>query len=132
TLQTALPLPARYEVATRISRSIDDLDETIREIRFIIFALTRPTDRSVRIDIFRQVDEAGETLGFAPDLKLDGPIDVVVTDEISEYLLATLREALANVRKHARASKVDVLVQAGSAVLLLVRNDGVGPPRPGR
>jgi signal transduction histidine kinase len=127
-LQTALPLTARNEVATRISRAIEDLDETIREIRYTIFALSRPSHRGMRIDIFAQADGAREALGFSPELKLDGPIDVVVTDELAEHLLAALQETLANVAQHARASKVDVLVQAGSDLVLRVEDDGVGLP----
>jgi signal transduction histidine kinase len=127
-LQTALPLTTRSEVASRIAQTIEDLDETIREIRYTIFALERPSHRGVRVEIFAQADGAREALGFSPDLKLDGPIDVVVKAEIAEHLLATLQEALANVAKHARASKVDVLVHAGSNLFLRVEDDGVGLP----
>jgi signal transduction histidine kinase len=127
-LQTALPLSERSEVSSRIAQTIEDLDETIREIRYTIFALERPSHRGVRVDIFAEADGAREELGYSPDLKLDGPIDVVVTEEIAEHLLATLQEALANVAKHARASKVDVVVHAGSNVFLRVEDDGVGLP----
>jgi signal transduction histidine kinase len=127
-LQTALPLTARTEVATRIAQSIEDLDETIREIRYTIFALERPAHRGARVDVFAEVDRAREALGFSPQLKLDGPVDLAITAEIAEHLLATLQEALANVAKHARASKVDVLVQADSHLLLRVEDDGVGLP----
>jgi signal transduction histidine kinase len=125
-LQTALPLTERSEAASRIAQTIEELDETIREIRYTIFALERPSHRGVRVDIFAEADGAREALGYSPDLRLDGPIDVVVTEEIAEHLLATLQEALANVAKHARASKVDVLVHAGSNVFLRVEDDGVG------
>jgi signal transduction histidine kinase len=128
TLQTALPLTARAEVATRIAQSIEHLDETIREIRLTIFALTQPTRRSLRVDIFSHVDDARETLGFSPELKLDGPIDTVVTDELTDHLLATLQEALSNVGKHANASKVDVFVEAHNDLVLRVEDDGVGLP----
>jgi signal transduction histidine kinase len=128
-LQTALPLAVRSEVSSRIAEAIDDLDETIREIRYTIFALERPSERGVRIDIFAQVDGAREALGFSPDLKLDGPIDVVVTDEIADHLLATLQEALTNAAKHANPSRVDVLVRAGPDVLVRVEDDGVGLPQ---
>ncbi|HEY3095517.1 MAG TPA: GAF domain-containing sensor histidine kinase [Acidimicrobiia bacterium] len=127
-LQTALPLTTRTEVATRISRAIEDLDETIREIRYTIFALARPTRRGLRVDIFAQADGAREALGFSPELKLDGPIDTVVTEDKADHLLATLQEALSNVAKHARASTVDVRVQAGPDLLLRVEDDGVGLP----
>jgi two-component system, NarL family, sensor histidine kinase DevS len=127
-LQTALPLAERTEVASRIAHAIEDLDETIREIRYTIFALERPHHRGVRVDIFALADGAREALGFSPNLKLDGPIDLAFTDEIAEHLLPTLQEALANVAKHARASRVDVLVRADSEILLSVEDDGVGLP----
>jgi signal transduction histidine kinase len=127
-LQTALPLTARTEVATRIAQSIEDLDETIREIRYTIFALERPSRGGARVDIFVHVDKAREALGFSPQLKFDGPVDVAMTERIAEHLLPSLQEALANVAKHARASKVDVLVRAGSDLLLRVEDDGVGLP----
>jgi signal transduction histidine kinase len=127
-LQTALPLTTRTEVASRIAQSIEDLDETIREIRYTIFALERPTHRGARVDIFVEVDRAREALGFSPQLKLDGPVDVAITERVAEHLLATLKEALVNVAKHAQASKADVLVQAGPELLLRVEDDGVGLP----
>jgi signal transduction histidine kinase len=74
------------------------------------------------------VDGAREALGFSPNLKLDGPIDVAFTDDIAADLLATLQEALANVAKHARASEVEVQVKADSEVVLTVEDDGVGLP----
>src|SRR3546814_16958458 len=43
-------------------------------------------------------------------------------------MLATLREALSNVARHARASRVDVEVVIDAAVCLRVIDDGVGPP----
>ena len=45
-LQGALPLIARPEVTERVSRAVDALDETIREIRSAIFALQARHDTS--------------------------------------------------------------------------------------
>ncbi len=53
-----------------------------------------------------------ESLGFAPALRMAGPLDSQVPC-IADQLLAALREALANVAKHAQASRVDVAVEAG-------------------
>ena len=46
TLQSAVPLIARPEVADRVSSAVDDLDDTIREIRSTIFALQSHGGRS--------------------------------------------------------------------------------------
>jgi signal transduction histidine kinase len=42
--------------------------------------------------------------------------------------VATLREALSNVAKHARATKVDVVLSVGDQILLRVLDDGRGLP----
>jgi signal transduction histidine kinase len=134
-LQTMLPSKARDDLDQRIAHAAEDLDETIREIRSTIFALQAPRRRGLRVDIFAQTDAARETLGFAPELRFEGPVDSVVSDKVAEHLLAVLREALSNVVQHAKASRVEVLVRAGTDILLRVVDNGTGLPssyRPGR
>jgi signal transduction histidine kinase len=134
-LQTMLPSRARDDVDDRITRAAADLDDTIGEIRTTIFALQAPRKRGLRVDIFDKVDAARESLGFAPDLRFEGPVDSVVSDKVAEHLLAALQEALSNVVQHAQASRVEVLVQAGTDVLLRVVDNGTGLPSsygPGR
>ena len=127
TLQTTLPI-ARSEVARHITQAVEEIDETIRDIRRTIFALEARSRRGVRVDIFAHVDAAREMLGFTPELRLEGPIDSAVPEATADHLLATLYEALANVAQHAGASKVDVVVEARDELLLLVADDGAGLP----
>ncbi len=68
-----------------------------------------------------------DALGFAPALRMAGPIDTQVPGHVAEQMLAALREALANAAKHAQASRVDVTVEAGAELVLTVRDNGVGP-----
>ena len=128
TLQTTLPIAARTEVASRITQAVEEIDETIRDIRRTIFALETRSRRGVRVDIFAHVDAAREVLGFTPELRLGGPIDSAVPETTADHLLATLYEALSNVAQHAGASKVDVAVEAGDELLLEVADDGAGLP----
>jgi signal transduction histidine kinase len=127
-LQTTLPFTVRPEVANRITQAVEEIDETIRDIRRTIFALEARSRRGVRVDIFASVDAAREVLGFTPELRLEGPIDSAVPETTADHLLATLYEALSNVAKHAGASKVDVAVEAGDELLLQVADDGAGLP----
>jgi signal transduction histidine kinase len=127
-LQTTLPLATRAEVSDRITQAVEEIDETIRDIRRTIFALEARSRRGVRVDVFARVDAAREVLGFTPELRLEGPIDSVVPQGTADHLLSTLHEALSNVAQHASASSVDVAVEAGDVLVLRVADDGVGLP----
>ncbi|HYV59805.1 MAG TPA: GAF domain-containing sensor histidine kinase, partial [Acidimicrobiia bacterium] len=127
-LQTTLPMTSRPEVSERINQAVDEIDETIRDIRRTIFALESRSRRGVRVDVFARVDAARELLGFTPELRLEGPIDSVVPEATADHLLSTLYEALSNVAQHANASSVDVGVEAGEELRLRVVDDGVGLP----
>jgi signal transduction histidine kinase len=127
-LQTMLPVPGREDATNRITHAVDELDVTIREIRSTIFALQAPVPRGLRISIFATVDGAREYLGFSPELHMDGPIDTIVSEKAAEHLLAVLQEALSNVAKHAEASRVDVVVEAGTDVVVRVVDNGKGIP----
>jgi signal transduction histidine kinase len=134
-LQGASSLITSPEVASRVSRSVDALDDTIREIRSAIFALqTHPEGRpaSVRARILYVVQEMAPALGFAPSLQLDGQLDTALPDDVAEQLLTALREALSNAARHASASRVDVTIRAERELRLTVRDDGVGISADGR
>ena len=115
------------EVEPRVAGVIDELDETIREIRQAIFRLTAHTlgAASLRRQIVDVVDQEEEVLGFAPDVRFYGPVESM-DDARSEHLLAALREALSNVARHAQASRVEVQVDVGAELTLTVTDDGVG------
>jgi signal transduction histidine kinase len=134
TLMTAIKITDKPEVASRVQRAVDDLDETIRQIRSTIFALQAAPggERSLRTRILAITDGAVESLGFAPAVRLEGLLDTVVSDEVGEQLLAVLHEALSNVARHAHARRVSVSVDVGDHLVLLVVDDGVGIPPGGR
>jgi signal transduction histidine kinase len=65
-------------------------------------------------------------LGFAPSLSLSGGLDDQVPAGIGGQALHALREGLSNVARHAGASRVDVTVEAGRDLVVVVRDDGSG------
>jgi signal transduction histidine kinase len=130
-LQGAMPLLSRAEAASRVSNAVDALDETIREIRSAIFSLQARGDskqQGLRAQMLGVVDEQSAALGFAPSLRLVGPLDETVPAEVGEHILGALREGLSNAARHAHATRVDVTVSADSSseLTLLVRDNGVG------
>jgi signal transduction histidine kinase len=130
-LQGAARLAVRPEVTERIERAVDDLDDTVRHIRTAIFGLesARSSTASLRQRLLTLAGEAAGPLGFEPRIRFDGPLDSVVDDDVAVELLATLREAMTNVARHARARSADVSVAVDEFdVVLTVADDGVGPP----
>jgi signal transduction histidine kinase len=128
-LQGAVPLIERSDVSDRVSGAVDSLDETIREIRSAIFSLQSHGDTKrygLRSKILDVVEEMTVPLGFAPSLRLVGPLDEDVPPDAGEHLLSALREALSNAARHAGASKVEVTVEVDGALVLRVRDNGKG------
>jgi signal transduction histidine kinase len=133
TLMCALKVTDKPDVVRRIQRSVDELDETIRQIRSTIFALQmEPDDQSLRGRIQTIVESTRESLGFTPSLRLDGLLDTAVCAEAGDQLLPVLQEALSNAGRHARAHQVTVSVDVGDHLVLRVEDDGIGIPVTGR
>jgi signal transduction histidine kinase len=117
-------------VAERIVQSVINLDAAISQIRTVIFALSVPANDprdTVRHWIIDLVNEVAPNLARTPTVSFTGPVDLVVTDDLAEDVVAVTREALVNVVKHAHAqnSSVSLTVLDGSIVLEIV-DDGAG------
>jgi signal transduction histidine kinase len=128
-LQGTVSLVGSEEAASRVSRAVDALDETIREIRSSIFALQARAEVAVpglRARVLAVADEMTPMLGFPPALQLDGKLDDDVPEEVAEHLLGALREALSNVARHAGASRVEVSIRAAHELSLAVADNGHG------
>ncbi|MEV6493079.1 GAF domain-containing sensor histidine kinase [Actinoplanes sp. NPDC051633] len=126
-LQGVAPQALRPDAAKRINSAVDDLDATIRDIRRSIFELRTPAGKTLRTELREAVDATAETLGFRPDLDVSGPVDSAVPEDVVPEVLAVLREALANVARHAQASSARISVRyADGRLTLSVEDDGVG------
>ncbi len=112
--------------STRISKAIDEIDATIKEIRTSIFTLATPPETGVRAEIVDLVHDYGERAGFEPHLVFDGPVDTAICPDVARHLVACAREAMSNASRHAHATRVDVSVQVTDEIVLRVVDDGVG------
>lgn len=122
--------------APRLAQVVDDIDETIRQIRTSIFQLRgslSPQSGAVRARILGVVAEVEPLLGFAPYVDFDGPVDALVSDAVLDDLVAVAREGLTNVARHAQAGSVQVRLSAAPDQLALeLVDDGVGIGDTGR
>ncbi len=115
----------------RVQNAVTDLDDTIRQIRSTIFALQSSGEEAARLrsQVLDLVNGATDSLGFAPRLLTQGPVDTTVDETTGAHLVAVLRELLSNAARHAHATSVDVEVSvADGGVVLRVSDDGAGIP----
>ena len=120
----------------RLAATIDELDQVIGQIRSTIFQLNRvgggPRD-SLRSQLLEVIADASTALGFAPEIRFSGSAQDTLPAELVDDLVAVLREALANVARHARAAAAEVdLTITGDRLMLDVRDDGIGVGSPTR
>jgi GAF domain-containing protein len=119
----------QQSVASRIQTAVEDLDETIRQVRTSIFALSAAsrTGSGLRSRVLDVVSELVSALASDPVLQFAGPVDAAIPDELADSVVAVVREALSNVARHARAKRVDVRVAVvGGDVVVRVSDDGIG------
>lgn len=122
----------------RLADAVDQLDQTIAEVRATVRAL-RSADpgsdgESVKqpdlLDSVRaEVEIAGELLGTPPRLEVHGDVGELPTS-VADHARAALREALSNVVRHSGARSCWVRLRCDAAGLRLqVADDGCGIPR---
>jgi signal transduction histidine kinase len=127
---TAGMLSADDPARQRVQQRVEDIDRTIRRIRTSIFELRRAQlalpggTRERVLDVTADLTIA---LGFSPALTFGGAVDAELTPELSDDVVACVRESLTNVAKHARATRADVdLTVAGDELTLTVTDNGAG------
>ncbi len=121
--------------AARLSETMDQIDQTIAEVRATVRALQSadpetPEHAPDLTDSMRsEVHIAGELLGRPPKLEIEGDLSGVPVS-VADHARAALREALSNVVRHSGARTVLVRVRRSATGLLLqVVDDGCGIPR---
>lgn len=120
------------EAEDRLQSAMEQLDETIREVRATITDLhdtssTRPLDLLSRIS--HEVTASATLLGFIPTLHFNGESEEITSHEVIDQIVAITREALTNAAKHSGGRSLDVTVNIEpNSLELSVVDDGVGLP----
>jgi signal transduction histidine kinase len=118
------------ERSKRLSRVVEDINVTIRQIRTSIFQLRATSSTAppgARTTVLEVVREIAPMLGFEPVTRFRGAVDTLVPDSEIDTITAVLREAITNVAKHAHATECVVEVSVDSRHLLVeVSDNGIG------
>lgn len=117
---------AAPDVALRISDAVEQLDQTISELRSAIFDLNAVESSSAAEELSAVFANAEKHLGFKPTVSYQGDPDDI-KGVVLEQLCPTLIEALSNISQHASATTTDItLACTPSTVELTVSDNGVG------
>jgi signal transduction histidine kinase len=130
-LQGSLRRISDKEVRGRVTTAVEQLDQTVREIRTSIFDLQSAGDEgeSLRRRLLDMIAELTEQAEISPAVRMSGTVDNSVSDELAEHVEAVIRETVTNAVRHAHAKALTVTVEAGDELIISVVDDGVGVPQ---
>lgn len=128
-----------HSVIEKMDNAIKSIDESVTQIRQIIYSLRDPSATIPLVNRLRHEASMAQTsLGFSPSLEIrhrgeliEGGTHTEIDDElgsdIADDVVAVVRECLSNVARHAEASSVSVEVQVENRrVIVTVEDNGHG------
>jgi signal transduction histidine kinase len=119
------------DVSDQLAAVGSTIDHAISQLRSTIYELgLNGGELGIRAKVISLLRELTVITGFEVHSSFYGPVDSAISDAIAEHLLATLREAVTNVGRHARATQASVRISVASDECLLQVTDngrGFGP-----
>jgi signal transduction histidine kinase len=119
---------ASDDTAKRLGAAVAEIDQVIHQVRSTIYELGMTgQSRGIRDNVITLVRELDTIVGFEVQVSLEGPVDASISDQVAEHLLATVRESVTNIGRHANATQALVhLVVEGDQCRLTISDNGVG------
>ena len=127
-LETMAKEPAATAMADRLSLLVTDIGDAIAQVRSSIYELGVDLgDLGVRASVLSLVRSLNPMVGFDVHVSFTGPVDSVVSELVTENLLATVREGVTNIGRHADATSASVAISAdGGMCRLRIVDNGRG------
>ena len=135
TLHGAKRLLGRPEAGERLQQAVDELDETIRQIRSTVFSVNRRSHQaaggSVAGELLQLIEDHTAGTGLEARVELDGPVDAV-GHYAAEHLLLSVRQVLDALAVRSGRAVVDlrVAVDDGGLTLEVSADRPVDPEGP--
>ncbi len=116
------------DISEQLTAVASTIDDAISQLRSTIYELgLTGGELGVRARIISLLRQLTAVAGFEVHGSFYGPVDAAISDATAEHLLATIREAVTNVGRHARATQASVrLSVANDECLLQVTDNGRG------
>ncbi len=127
-IASVVPTTDQSDQLRAIASTIDD---AISQLRSSIYELgLTGGELGLRAQILSLLRQLTVVVGFEVHRVFEGPVDAAISDTIAEHILATIREAVTNVGRHAQATEVTVRLSVRTNECLLQVTDngrGLGP-----
>ncbi|MCX2949126.1 GAF domain-containing protein [Lentzea sp. NEAU-D7] len=128
-LQGSLTWVTHPEVRRRVTKAVNQLDQTVLEIRTSIFDLQADaSDTGLRRRLLNIVAEITEGADVSPAVRMSGTIDSLVPDYIGAHAEAVVRETVTNAMRHSHATELTLTVEAGDSLIISMVDNGLGMP----
>ncbi|CDO11015.1 GAF sensor signal transduction histidine kinase [Mycolicibacterium cosmeticum] len=113
----------------RVSRSVDELQSVITDIRTTIFNLQKSsaTHEGFPARIHDVFESLTESIDVAASLNVSGPLSVV-TATLADHAEAVFTEALSNAIRHSGAAEIIASITVGDDLSIMVSDNGKGIP----
>jgi signal transduction histidine kinase len=128
-LQMTLPSLVDDGARTRVNLALDELNETIHDIRTTIFEIDqdRATEDTLRQRATALTSEVDNRLGVEAHLQMQTGLSQQVNEHCAHHTIQALREILSNIVRHSEATHVEVELNGeGNFLVLKVHDNGVG------
>jgi signal transduction histidine kinase len=119
---------APQDLSAGLREMVAEIDRVIDRIRATIYQLGMGgEDRGVRDHVATLVQELSALVGLNVEVSFEGPVDTAITAQVAEHLIASIRESVTNVGRHAHATQASVTIKIEDGrCRLTVLDNGVG------
>ena len=116
------------DLQDRLVALVSNIGDAIRQVRSSIYDLGPAGGRpGIRATVRSLVRSLQPVVGFDVAVVFDGPVDAVVSETVAGHLLATVREGVTNIGRHADATSAEVALSIDQGVCQLrLVDDGRG------
>lgn len=125
-LQGTIARSRSAEINQRLSRTVDDLQGTIDEIRSRIFALqTSRGDLGLGQVVQATIADLTENRDIETTVRMSGPL-TAVDEAVAEHATSVITEAVSNAVRHSGAAHLTVEITVADELTVVVIDDGCG------
>ncbi|KAF0967360.1 GAF domain-containing sensor histidine kinase [Gordonia sp. YY1] len=127
TLQATLQRTQSPEIRARLTRSINNLQDIVQDVRSTIFDLQAEESETTRLRqrVQETIDQQVDDLPIQTHVRMAGPLSIV-EPRLADQVIAVVREALSNAVRYAHATTLTVAISVADDLVVEVTDDGVG------